>query len=1405
MLDVLSWKEVFSPPRFTEAVGKVGLMGRSYDITTGCDLSQPASRKQVEDDLDRLQPDLLVLCPPCTDESGWFHLNSLKWDKWEYLRRKALSRSFIRWCCKLFHKQAKAGRQAMFEHPLPAETWTYPEVQRLCRMHHTVKLHMCRFNLRLPRSDKLIRKGTRLIVTHESMKELAKQCPGSSDPKHECHDTIQGSRPGIGNVSSFCARYTPEFVHAVLNTVPSYQLVSHECHCVEVLEAGQLSCSDSEVLAAAETERQASDADVLQVLMRLHKNLGHPPNHDLVRILKNSQASERSIRLARDLSCSLCKSMSQPRVALPAQSQRITEFNQQIGIDVKLLQGWCTNQKVKALNIVDTASGFQRMVPFFETETSSLLRRLLEDHWIAWAGPPSEIILDPAQTNLGDPMVSPAEMQGTHVRPIAADAHWQLGKTESHGGWFSRVLDKIIEEHQPQSKAEWLECITHAHVKNQMLQVHGYSPQQYVFGKNIQVPTDLLNEPLHIVPATASLTSDAIARAQALRTTARLALIRMQDDRALRVSLLARPRRVIDFQPGDLVAYWRSQKWVKGQLNQNARWYGGAIVLGKVGRNLILLHRRQLLRVAPEQTRPATTEERQVASCPRAELLGIKELIEKNKIPGNQYVDLTSQSYPSEETIPQESEVAQQMQDDSASRAPVTVGPVPPEPEPPSLGPDAVASPPAAAEAPVPDASLPEASSSSYGPIRRRVSGKDGPFSLWRPSQTSQDDVVEIMKEVVPQLLDTVIQDEGSSGGVKRSPSVASLPTADEPATQRARNAATEALSVQECCDLWTAFAEQSTECLISEYMKKKMSKELPHSHNDPEVQEMVDHGKRIEWETLLAKDCAVRVHHGKRAQQIKKDYPDRFIGSRFVLTRKPIDEGQPIDPHDPSTFTVKGRWCLQGHLDPDLTVKAESGMLKSPTLSQLGRMTLMQVIACFQWELQLGDIKGAFLEAGPLDAKFRPLYARQPPGGIPGVPADSVIEVLGNVYGQNDAPAAWFKEFNNVAQDIGWVQSKLDPCLYTLRDKDDQSLVGIMGVHVDDTALGGSGAQFQQAVERLRSRFPYRKWRVKEGEFCGAWYKQQHDGSIHMNMASFAEKIRSINIPKNSKPDDHLTPDQIRVLRAVNGSLNWLASQSRPDLSVQTSLSQQSFPNPTIKDFRNANEAIRRAKIESSLAIVFPSIAVDKLTAVCHSDAAWANVGHHTQAGFVIGFTSRDLQHGHEVPWCPAAWRSFKLPRAVSSTLGAESQSMSLATGTAEWLLLMLSEIIDGPLQIGHCREVLSKRRPLVVTDCKSLYDHLISPSSPTSIEDKRTSIDVVIIRESCRSMQAYVRWVPTNRMIADALTKNEGDPMDLLRSCMRRARYQISPEETVLQHKAEERSRRVNRNAPSKKTTNN
>ena len=57
----------------------------------------------------------------------------------------------------------------------------------------------------------------------------------------------------------------------------------------------------------------------------------------------------------------------------------------------------------------------------------------------------------------------------------------------------------------------------------------------------------------------------------------------------------------------------------------------------------------------------------------------------------------------------------------------------------------------------------------------------------------------------------------------------------------------------------------------------------------------------------------------------------------------------------------------------------------------------------------------------------------------------------------------------------------------------------------------------------------------------------------------------------------------------------------------------------------------------------------------------------------------------------------------------------------------------------------------------------------------------------------RASIRWVPTNRMLADSLTKDAGDPTDLLRACIREGLYQISPEETVLQMQADEKRRRM------------
>ena len=61
----------------------------------------------------------------------------------------------------------------------------------------------------------------------------------------------------------------------------------------------------------------------------------------------------------------------------------MSDVNQRVGLDIKYLKGWRPNQKIKALNLVDYASGYQRVMPFFEQETAQLIRKMLKEHWIS--------------------------------------------------------------------------------------------------------------------------------------------------------------------------------------------------------------------------------------------------------------------------------------------------------------------------------------------------------------------------------------------------------------------------------------------------------------------------------------------------------------------------------------------------------------------------------------------------------------------------------------------------------------------------------------------------------------------------------------------------------------------------------------------------------------------------------------------------------------------------------------------------------------------------------------------------------------------------------------------------------------------------------------------------------------
>ena len=101
----------------------------------------------------------------------------------------------------------------------------------------------------------------------------------------------------------------------------------------------------------------------------------------------------------------------------------------------------------------------------------------------------------------------------------------------------------------------------------------------------------------------------------------------------------------------------------------------------------------------------------------------------------------------------------------------------------------------------------------TYGRVRSRIVGKNGPGPLWRPPALRQDDFVAIMKKVTPELITNMIQ-EGASGSssdvvssssAKRSHNEVSPASNDEPATSKQRTASPEWLDSCETVDVLIA------------------------------------------------------------------------------------------------------------------------------------------------------------------------------------------------------------------------------------------------------------------------------------------------------------------------------------------------------------------------------------------------------------------------------------------------------------------------------------------------------------------------------------------------------------------------------------------------------------------------
>lgn len=145
------------------------------------------------------------------------------------------------------------------------------------------------------------------------------------------------------------------------------------------------------------------------------------------------------------------------------------------------------------------------------------------------------------------------------------------------------------------------------------------------------------------------------------------------------------------------------------------------------------------------------------------------------------------------------------------------------------------------------------------------------------------------------------------------------------------------------------------------------------------------------------------------------------------------------------------------------------------------------------------------------------------------------------------------------------------------------------------------------------------------------------------------------------------------------------------------------------------------------------------------------------SQGGTVAIFYDSDLETKDEPQMLTvASWKSSRLKRKTVNTLSAECQSMVLGVGLIHWFRFMMMEALGHNMSNDQWEQQLAAIPYVAITDSKSLYDCLHKlVCTFTQTEDKRTAIDIAILKDDLQKSGGHTRWIEGSNMIADPLTK--------------------------------------------------
>ena len=1077
--------------------------------------------------------------------------------------------------------------------------------------------------------------------------------------------------------------------------------------------------------------------DEQQMLIRMHKNLGHPSNERLSLTLSQQQYHATLTQGVLDLHCEVCTQSGKPKHARPAVLKNALEFNSRLYVDgVK----WTNHQGTMFhfYHVIDAGSNYH--VAFSApNRSSSNAIELLMSNWINWAGPPVEMTFDSATEFNSEEFQEFLQRLNIKRNTISPESHWQLGKAERHGSVLQNMLDKIDMEMPIITYVDLQKALIQCtHAKNSLSVRRGYTPELIVFGKQSRLPGSICGDEL--VPAHSfcelenqSMSSEEFRQSLQLREKARMAFHHADNNMAIRRAILRRscPDRG-SYEAGEWIMCWRSD--IGG-----GKWIGPQKVILQDGTQTIWSTMSgKLFRSAPENVRPITSSE--TKNVPRledqpddtemADQIQRMAMMEANNLPTANHDD------PNQIEIPDE-ERPEIIHDDSVMN---------------------------------PNTNQPDYEPSPAESERSQQSSEDLNEHLQEEAENPENqETLQFLCVEEPSLLTTT--PENSAWRVEFECSIPSHFQTRDPTEVEA----------------WTLLATQS----------KKQRSEVRLSSLSPEEMKEFDLAKHKEVQNWLQTGTIARI--------LKNQIPEeQILRCRWILTWKPLDavdqESVLKETGKRKTHKAKARLVVLGYLDP----KIDEIPRDSPTLSRPSRMLLLQMISSMGWSLQSFDIKAAFLQGKPQSDRIIGIHPVPEISKAMKLGPNEVCYLQKGAYGLIDAPFQWYMALHAELTALRFIQSPFDPCLYVLWSEHPQEQdkpIGILGIHVDDGLCGGNG-EFQEVLKKLEQKFPFGSKRTTSFTFTGIELTQKGDSSIELSQGKYVGKIPPIAIEANRRTciKEAVNEEERQALRGLVGSLQYAAVNTRPDMSSKLSQLQSSINTATVETLLEANKTLHEAKRHQDVTITIKPIPLKDFCFMVFSDASFASAKRpDSHAGMIIVGTHKDIVQNISCPISPLAWGSRKIQKVVTSTLSAETHSMSAALDQLSWIRLYWGWLLNSRLVWKEPERALSllpcavaagtksEKSDVAVTDCKSLFDLTTRTAVPACAEF-RVALQARAIKELL-SEGIDLRWVHTGAQLADALTK--AMQACFLRETLRIGRYHLTDEFALLKARATERDR--------------